>query len=243
MELNIKALEKDYVAVGGEIEGKMYTAPTFDNAKIRHLQSKITSVLLDYKHDMNKSVIRAQIPSYRKHKLELRNAKVKELEELIQAELDKIPEYNESQALHKMLVALREAKNLGIIIDETFDKARLEEIFTGLGGKIHKKTGKKRTRLTIYELPEVTSDHITELNDVVSKETNSYLASGRTLMGKIPAVKKQREARSLAKIEKAERAIENEKMHNPRYALAHATLDVIHAYEAVEKVYTKEMAD
>ena len=243
MELNIKALEKDYVAVGGKIEGKMYTAPTFDNAKIRHLQSKITGVLLDYRHDMNNSVIRAQIPSYKKHKLEVRNAKVKELEELIQAELDKIPEYHQSQALHKLLVAVREAKALGIMIGDTFDKAKLEEIFTGLGGKIHKKTGKKRTRLTIYELPEVTSDHITELNDVVSKETNSYLASGRTLMGKIPAVKKQREARSLAKIEKAERAIENEKMQNPRYALAHATLEVIRGCESVEKVYSKEMAD
>ena len=243
MELNIKALEKDYVAVGGKIEGKMYTAPTFDNARIRHLQSKITSVLLDYRHDMDKNVIRAQIPSYKKYKLEIRDAKVKELEELIQTELEKIPEYNESQALHKMLVALREAKNLGIVIDDTFDKAKLEEIFTGFGGKIHKKTGKKRTRLTIYELPEVTNDEITALNDVVTRETSSYLASGRTLMGKIPAVKKKREAKSLAKIEKAERAIEKEKMHNPRYALAHATLDVLHAFDDVAKVYTKEMAD
>ena len=243
MELNIEALKKEYVAVGGKIEGGIYTAPTFDNAKIRHLQSKITGVLLDYRHDMNNSVIRAQIPSYKKHKLEMRDARVKELEELVQAELDKIPEYHQSQALHKLLVAVREAKSLGIIIDDTFDKARIEEIFTGLGGKIYKKTGKKRTRLTVYELPEVTSDKITELNDIVSNETGAYLAADRTLMGKIPAVKKKIEAKHLAKIEKAERAIEKEKMQNPRYALAHATLEVIRGCEGMERVYSKEMAD
>ena len=243
MELNIKALEKEYVALGGKIEGKMYTAPIFENREIASKQAKITSALLDYKHAMRDNVIRAQIPSYKRKMLEIRDGKVKELEEKIQEILNSIPEYVRSQALHNMLVALREAKNLGIIIDDTFDKARLEEIFTGLGGKIYSKTGKKRTKLFIYDLPKVESDNITRLNDIISSETGAYMNLGHTVLSKIPAIKRKRADKHLATIEKAERAIENEKMHNPRYALAHATLDVIHAFEAVEKVYTKEMAD
>lgn len=243
MELSRKAIELEYVALGGKIDGRSYTAPTFDNARIRHLDTKITSALLDYRHAMANNVIRAQIPSYRRRMLEIRDGKVKELRDTIQSELDKIPEYVRSQALHKMLEAIREAERSGVEVGDTFDKKKLEGIFTALGGKIHSKTGKKRTRLTLYVLPDVQSDAITRLNDEISSESGKYMHVESTMLGKLPTVKKKREAKYLANIERAERQLEKEKMKDPRYAAAHAALDVIYAYNDVEKTATKEMAD
>ena len=243
MELNIAELEKEYISLGGKVEGGIYTEPTFDNPKIRHLQSEITSVLLDYRHAMDKNVIRAQIPSYKRRMLEKRDGLVKELEQKIQADLDKKPEYVRSQALHNALVSIRNAKSAGVHIGDTLDKKALENIFTGLGGKIYSKSGKKRTKLIIYDLPKVESEEITRLNDIVASESAAYMNVEQTIIGKIPSLKKKRISQHLARIEKAERQIEKEKMGDLRYASAKLVLDVINAYNGLEKTATKEMAD
>lgn len=243
MELNVKEMEKEYVALGGKINGKTYTAPIFETVLTRRLQSDITNILLDYKHKMDKNVIRAQIPSYKKHALEVRDALVKEKEERIEFELSKKPEYVRSRALHTMLEAVRDAKNIGIDIGDTFDKKRLEAIFTGLGGQILSKTGKKRTKLIIYELPKVDSPEITKLNELIAAESGEYMHVDHTVLGKIPTIKRKRENKHLKAIESAEKKIRAEQMADPRYAAASATLDVINAFADMEKTTTKEMAD
>lgn len=240
MGYTIKELEQHFRSLGGHMKDGEYVLPLIDNAKIRHLDGKITAALLEYRHTMEKNAVRAMIPSYKRKMLANRDLAVKEYEGKIEAEREKHPNYVEAKAVKTLLDLLIEARHRDIIHD-VITRQDLVESLEACGGKVIHFTGKRRTRLHAYEPPVIESDSITTMSNEMSDEMIRYTNSHSTIMGKIPAINKKIEKKHLRNIEMLDLAIRDEKMQHPNYANATLLISILQAMDAMESMSSFDM--
>ena len=234
MTYNIRELEEYFVSLGGRIVDGEYKLPLIENVKIRRLESKITTTLLEYKHALDKNTLRAQIPSYRRKLKEARDLEVKRLEGEIEADKDRHPGYIESKVVKRLLDAVRAAKS-DKLIGDTFSRETLTDALRANGGKATRLTGKRRTRVYVYEPPVIESESITQLNDVMVADMAEYTSNKHKLLSRIPAIRRARDSKLLTNIEKLDKAILDEKMQTPEYADSTKLIAILQAIDSMEK--------